>query len=556
MKNMEILPVTLRAENKISTRTALLMLALLFLLLFVPWMSSKRELFRQEGLYAAVTANYVDNNWTPAAGITAQAHNVAHNDVWPLYPLTVSGLYRLGVPMESALRIVSVAMLGILSLLAGIAAGKRGGVRAGIVAAGCCFGTIFALEKSVCGGPESMAACFLLIAQLLFFHYGSRFADWNTAWLAAAFFLALGFLTAGPVVILFFAFPLVFLRRPLSYSGKFRTPGFLVGVILLILVVLVWAYPFGMNLINSTGSSRWLALFSRQYWEDMLMFPLMFPLRMLPWSLVMWMPFCVALQAISPVPVFSRYLRTLFFSMGALAWLIPSASSSLIFYLIAPLAVLTGLNYELGIRRYSGFLRKSLSVGGLFFPFAMLVVTAVMLLPDNLLGILGEEGKMLFRSELKNYLYFAWSALALLLLLLIIYWAGRKTSPVWFEISLICFGIGVIGCVELLPYRLMEKDWRTLGSDISMALPPEADKIFKYEIDGMYCGLFYAGVPVYQLQELEQLDRVDEEVIYLISPQVPEYAGRQWESLLPDNYSCRGTPVSLWKGTKRQDEAE
>ena len=140
---MEILPVTLRAENKISTRTALLMLALLFLLLFVPWMSSKRELFRQEGLYAAVTANYVDNNWTPAAGITAQAHNVAHNDVWPLYPLTVSGLYRLGVPMESALRIVSVAMLGILSLLAGIAAGKRGGVRAGIVAAGCCFGTIF-----------------------------------------------------------------------------------------------------------------------------------------------------------------------------------------------------------------------------------------------------------------------------------------------------------------------------------------------------------------------------------------------------------------------------
>ena len=243
MKKQEILPLTLRLENKISMRTALLILVLLFAVLFVPWLTSKRELFRQEGLYAAVTANYVDNQWTPSAGITAKAHNVAHSDVWPLYPLTVSGLYRLGVPMESALRIISVTMLGVLALIAGVAAGKRGGIRAGIVAAGCCFGTIFALEKSICGGPETMAACFLLIAQLLFFHYGSRFADWNSAWIAAAFFLTLGFLTAGPVVILFFVFPLIFLRRPLSYSGKFRTPGFLAGTALLVLVVLTWGFP-------------------------------------------------------------------------------------------------------------------------------------------------------------------------------------------------------------------------------------------------------------------------------------------------------------------------
>ena len=556
MKNQEILPLTLRLENKIKNRTSLLILAIMFALLFIPWLTGRRELFRQEGLYAAVSANYVDSQWAPAAGISARAHNVAHRDVWPLYPLTVSALYRMGVPMESALRIISTSMLGILSLLAGIAAGKRSGIRAGIVAAGCCFGTIFALEKSTCGGPETMAACFLLAAQLLFFHYGSRFADWNSAWISAALCLALGFLTAGPLVIIFFAVPLIFLRRPLSYSGKFRTPGFLAGAVLLALVVLTWAFPFGMNLINSTGNSRILGFFSRQYWEDLLLFPLLLPLRMLPWSLVMWMPFCVALQAISPVPVFSRYLRTLFFSMAALAWLIPNASSLLIFYLLGPLSILTGLNYELGVRRYSGFLRKTLAAGTLFFPVAALVVIAVLLLPGNMLGMLGEESKMVFRDTLPGYAYFAWSALALLAVLMVVYWFGRKNLPVWFEVVLICLGIGVIGCVEMLPYRLMEKDWRTLGSDISQALPPDAGKLFKYEIDGMYCGLFYAGVPIYQLQELDQLNEVEEKTIYLISRQVPEFTDRRWESLLPENYTCRGTPVSLWKGTLRQDDAE
>ena len=63
-------------------------------------------------------------------------------------------------------------------------------------------------------------------------------------------------------------------------------------------------------------------------------------------------------------------------------------------------------------------------------------------------------------------------------------------------------------------------------------------------------------MPVYQLQELDQLNEVEEKTIYLISRQVPEFTDRRWESLLPENYTCRGTPVSLWKGTLRQDDAE
>ena len=247
MKEQINLPSSLIVENKVGWRRGILLILALFVLLNLPWLINYRELYRQEGVFAAISAEYAENPWNPSEGITAKAHGVMLNNAWPLYPAVVSILFNW-MPMENALRVVSLTMLGVLALLAGIAAASRSDFRAGMVASCCCIGTLFAMDKGLFGGPETMAACFLFAAQLLFFHYGSRYADWNSAWIAAAIFLSLGFLTAGPVIILFFIFPLIFLRRPLSFSGKFRTPGFLAGSILLALVVLVWLFPFSMNL--------------------------------------------------------------------------------------------------------------------------------------------------------------------------------------------------------------------------------------------------------------------------------------------------------------------
>ena len=419
--NNEILPLSLRLEKRVSFRRGIVLVAVLFAVLFLPWVIGSHELFRQEGIFAAIAADYVEHQWVPSAGITAQAHNMPHSDVWPLYPAVVSVLYRCGLPMENALRVVSVTMLGILALLTGFAVGTRCGKRSGLVAACCCLGTLYTLEKGVYGGPETMAACFLLAAQLLFFHYGSRLANWNSAWIASAVLLSLGFLTCGPTVLLFFAMPLLFLRRPLSFAGKFRTPGFLIGLILLLSVVLAWAYPFGFSLRHYAVGGDLQMISTGKYWEEILLFPLLLPLRMLPWSLVMWMPFCVALQAISPLPVFSRYLRTLFFSMLALAWLIPGASSKLIFFLIGPLAILTGLTYELGVRRYGMFLRKALLAGGFFFPLSALSILLVNFLPAGFLGFFGEAEKMMFRDEIPGYLYLSLAAVVFLLVLNLFY---------------------------------------------------------------------------------------------------------------------------------------
>lgn len=552
MKEQEKLPLSLKLECRISFRMAILLSAVMFLFIFLPWLTSCRELFRQEGLYAAVAVDFIDMHWGPGTGIAAQAHNTLQRDVWPLYPALVSLLYRLPLPMETALRLVSVTMLAVLSLLAAFAAGCRSGKLAGVVAGFCCFGTIFALDKGVQGGPETMAACFLLSAQLLFFHYGSRLADWNYAWMASAFFLALGFLTSGPVVILFFVFPLIFLRRPLSFAGKFRTPGFLGGIILLLLVIIIWAYPFGMELLKNPGAELKM-ITPGEYLRDLLLFPVKLPLRFMPWTLVAWMPFCVALQAISPVPVFSRYLRTLFFAMAALVWLIPGISTELTFFIIGPLAVLTGLNYELGVRRYSSFLRRSLILGWLFFPAAVLLVLAAAFAPPVILRFLGDPEKMLFREIIAGYSYWASGAALLLLLTFAVFCRGRKKLPVWLLVGLLSFGVGVVGIVELLPYSLMENGWRKFGSDVRQVLPPDVSRIYKYDIEGMYSGMFYVGIPVHQMRSLDELDKLDDSV-YLISSRLPVYPGRVWTPLLPDDYICRGVPVSLWRGVQRQDD--
>lgn len=394
-----------------------------------------------------------------------------------------------------------------------------------------------------------MAGCFLFAAQILFFHYGSRLADWNSAWVSAAILLTLGFLTAGPVVILFFAVPLLFLRRPLSSVAKYRTPGFVAGIILLAVVVIGWGLPLELALRQYAVESGFEAVRVTEYLKDLVTFPLLFPIRMLPWAVVMWMPFCVALQAVSPLPVLGLYLRTLFFSMLALAWLLPGVSTPQMFFFIGPLAVLTGIYYDLGVRRYNLKLRKFITLGAWMFPLAGAYLLLIRWLPEKYLGIFGAPAKMVFRNT-PEYLELTCAALVAFAVLALLFNIGLRKFPLWVELVLLNMGIAVIGIAALLPYRMQGHEWRTFGNDVRKVLPPDAERIYKYDIQGMYTGLFYTGKPVYKLHKGDTLpeDGTDKPV-YVISPRFPDLPDRRWEPLLPENYSCRGVSVSLWRGT-------
>lgn len=327
----KILPASLIAENRTNPRYALLMATAFFVLFFACWIV-ERELFRHEGLFATCALEFIPGN-------PITAHGVVQREVPPLFPALASILNHLGVPMEQALRLIAVFMLGAWSLLAGFAAARRRNFRAGIVAFFCCAGTIFAMDKGVDGLPTTTAAFFLLAGQLIFFHYGNRLANWNKAWLGASVLWITAYLAGGPIVILYILVPLLFLRRPLSVSSKFNTPGFFIACILTAVVLCIRVFQNGYDLQMDFLPDNFSL---GEYIKRLLLFPLEFPVRLFPWTLLIWLPFCAALQAVDPTPVFSKYLRTLFAVSFALSWLMPDRPGRELFFAAGPLAIMTG----------------------------------------------------------------------------------------------------------------------------------------------------------------------------------------------------------------------
>ena len=116
--------------------------------------------------------------------------------------------------------------------------------------------------------------------------------------------------------------------------------------------------------------------------------------------------------------------------------------------------------------------------------------------------------------------------------------------------ALIGMGIGVIGATAILPYQKQEKRWRDFGQTISDRMPPEATCVYKYEVQGLYNGLFYSGKPVYKLREDDTLP--ERSAIYVISPRYPQLPGRSWRQI----HTWDRMSISLWEGLPAADMQE
>ena len=529
------LPASLVAENRIPGLSAAIVAALFFVIYFAVWLCG-RELLNQEGLFAACASEY-------HPGLPVTAHGVIQRNIQPLFPAAVSLLVRLGIPMESALRILAATMLAAWSILAGASAARRRNFRAGIVTFFCCAGSIFAMSKGIYGQPVTMTAFFLLAGQLVFFHYGNRLANWNKAWLGAAVLWILAFLSGGMIVLPYIVIPILFLRRPLSVNSKFNTPGFLLSCILMGAVI-VWrivqaGVDLRMNILPEEISS-W------EYIKHLLTYPLIFPIQLFPWSILIWLPFCMALQAIDPTPVFSKYLRTLFTTSFILSWIIPDRPGIELFYVAGPLAIMVGLNYDLGIRRYWKWFRKALAVGELLMAGLIVAIAGIIFLPDEMLIDLFNISPVILHTRYRIIVLSA--SLLPMILLTISYHLKKRTMPIWHLIVQMMICCAIFGTVIRLPLYLANRRWHKLGRDIASALPESArhDTLYKLDISGMYCGLFYAGVPVKKIRSLDELP--PDRTIYLITSGFPRHFGWRWTPLLPPDYRFEGEVVSMWRG--------
>jgi len=524
-----------------------------FVLIYGLWMTPARELFRQEGLYAAAAVE-------GQPGLNMPVHGVEDPRVFPLLPLLAGAVCRSGIlPMESILRLISLFFLGAGALIVYSAAAARRSTVAGSCAAAMYISTVLTIDKGVNGDPVIIGAFFLLAAQMIFFRLGVRNSKWNTAWILTALFLTAGYLACGITVPLFFIVSCFFFRRPLSVKSKLKLPGFYCGAVLL----------GGVFLLRNTGIfDRGVLPLELMMWEgvsvtgyllDTLSFLPYLVIRLLPWCLICWLPFCVAQQSLDSTPVMGLYLRTLTFVALVLLWFLPGHDSRYIIFLLGPLAILTGRSYELGMRRYGRSLRKVLLAAPVFVAGMIPAIAVACFVPERWLTPFVSVSNSLGFRNAPGFTIFAGIAIVLMLIIAAVLYFDRKREPVWLVLLLVALAIGIFNSVILLPYRTQEQEKRIFGSDLRRVITADAGKeavIYTMNIKDLHGGLFYSGFPVRDISSAVELPGGGKPVVYLLSTSFPAVPERSWSNLLPVDYRYRSRKVSLWRGVWRELEKD
>lgn len=609
----------------------LLLFAAVFLFVYQPWSIGERELQRAEGLIVAEALEYQPVKFVlsahgmnipgayplyPALGYAVQKiHRKIRQEVVPRFSIptrndSFSELRRKDKKVQKALmvlenvqkqitmpmimRFISLTALALTAVVVGIAAASVRDRRAGWVAAAVYLTTLIAIEKSCEGMPATLAALPVLLGQLLFFHFGFRKNRWNTAWIAALAFAALAFLVDGFQTLFYFFFPFCFFRRPLSVRAKFHYPGFWAGALLLGSII---AFYLEVSHLHA-GEMYSLRLF----WNDfslgsylltLLSFPFRLALRLFPWTLIAWFPFCVALQALDATPIYGRYLRTLSLSTLALLWLHPDIDPRNLFYLLGPLAIQIGMYYELGVRRYGHRLMKTGPLLELFAFLAILLFIGALILPPNLLDYLAGKfsasyGFGFLRDGRSFYPYIAGIAVLMAASVLIfLLWldqlpAGygafggtvsdalqrlRRKVPVgydafWGMLLAAAVCCGLINSLLIRPYRAQDHTRQNFAVQLNRALKEKPDTLYKLNIVGLYAELYYAGIP--KIRDIDSVDKLpllrtgrtarEQKTVYLLSAAFPEQISREWVKL--GDFVHHGTRFSLWKGSPRKEMVE
>jgi len=546
------------------TGKTIVFLVLAFLAIYSPFQLGTWELRWQEGRNAAIALEMP--LWPPSTIAHGERMPYAH----PVFPMLASFLEKAGLPIELALRLISVLSVAFLTILAWEAGRRAKDTQTAAVAAAMMFSSLVVVEKAMDGFPDFTAMLFLVSAWLSWFTFGVARGQWNRAWIVSFVFCSLAFHTGGWRSVALFLCPLFFMRRPMTVWPKLRKPGFAVGVALLAASVLLWALPRWIT--ESETPFRAADMFTNDdvsdYFKHLWRFPFEVAWRFLPWSILAWPAFCVAYFPLDKNPIFSRFLRTIVISIFFLLWFAPFFDTPRSLAVLAfPLSVLCGMNYWLLIRRYGkqlhGILRyasyacATLAGGGMAF----------YLLPTELLEkIPCLEGRVGFH-ESNSTLGIIQTAAAFLLALTVARLSTKKQARVFEHV--LCVSVALALCFWSLnaPYRALKSEKRRLGYAVAAALKndlklaPEApftQDVVIYEGPGiarLYGPCVYMGVPIKKVHSLETLPK-DKDVVYMLAITFPASSNRSWEYIPPKITPGKGENPFTYKYKKPGGKAK
>ena len=351
-----------------------------------------------------------------------------------------------------------------------------------------------------------------------------------------------------------------FMRRLIAGRSKYRNVGFAAAV-MIVLLGGVGRLAVQWTLERTTGGTMFFKDFmDPDFLGEFLLYWVKLPVRLLPWSFIAWIPFCVALQRLDNKPLFSKYLRIAFFVTAVVLWLIPKNDSRELFYLTGNLAILCGVYYELGMRRFGERLRRLAPVAEYGALAVALMLAVGFWGGENLLSRCFSLGLSLKFRQAPDMIWFVGPAIVFVLVLGgVLRWMRRK-MPVWIVLLSLTLMAGCFYGVIMLRYQAQDKAKGDFGRMIRKTLLENSGKdgknliLYKTGTAPLYGELFYAGARIIELPSADQLPDNTSADIYLISSSFPQNPKWSWSNLLPENFTYQERRIMLWRGKRHSQE--
>ncbi len=546
-------------EHKTKFFFSMTLLLGTFLLLYSPLQLGWRELYWHEGMYATMVTEL--NYKNPV--------NIAHGELianqYPIFIYFAKLIYNYcGVSMEYALRIASLIPLFLISLIVYISGRRADSHQSGFVAMAIVISSNIIIEKALDGYPFFLGMFFIFGGWLMWFLCGFVYNKWSWAWFFAFLAMGLGFLTIGFNAIIFFVFPLIFMRRPLTIWTKLKHKGFGLSILVLVGAILLWSIPRQLTGLSAVTLSNWHFSLT-DYLKHLVIFPFDVLWRFMPWSIFIWAPFCVAMQPLIKAPILCRYLRTIALSLFLLLWLSPFHNETrYIALLVPPLAILTGMNYWLLVRRYGDKFKQLFNFLNIGILLAGILLIAIYLVPVQLINHFNiKDYNIAFIQDNHNFIAGLIAGCLMMFIWVFISWYSKsKRYVLWVHMLLLVVSCGLFFWGLIIPYKVQRDAKRVFGQALNKILDEKKaaknTPIYKYKIIGCYARGFYSQHPVLKIDSLDSLSTGDDkdEVVYVLSPDYPVDSLRRWISLTPkglrDKNSQTSPSIELWSGTLLQ----
>ena len=326
----------------------------LFLALYLPVLGL-RELRPSEALVGTVAGEMR----TGGSLLATTAHG-EHVDSFPLCPWLVTASSPFGRPNAWTTRLPSaLAMLGLAGLC-GYVAARAGGHLAGAVAAGMVLSSAVSFAEGTRAGSNAVFALLMSASWFSWYRLGRVGRNWSMAWGVSLAFVLVAVFGVGLKAFVYFYFPLFFLRRPLRLLPRGRVPGHALALGCCALVITLWLWQAPRQVLFPWTAISMGSIPERtgSYLLRLGLFPVRCAAYLFPWTLLCWPAFCVAFRPVERTPVFCRFTRTLIYPLFLAAWALPSVSPKALLPLLGPLSVLTGLHFEILIRRHYRGVRR------------------------------------------------------------------------------------------------------------------------------------------------------------------------------------------------------